>query len=194
MSGWVTVGTAAVSGVLGLGAGAGAAAWLTTRHERTERFRDRMIDAADALVDRLVKAARNNERAQNHLTAAMAERADGREERLGKAKFRIDKAVEHCLRVESDLARIYLLFEGKTAGDQGKAAITAIEDWTNALVDWREGFADGENEVLERHKQAALSGEEAATASRDEAFGELSKQIRREGRLKPFPSPPGSRS
>ena len=52
----VTIGVATLTGLLGLASGAAAAAAVTTSHERAERFRERMIDAADAFVANLVQA------------------------------------------------------------------------------------------------------------------------------------------
>jgi hypothetical protein len=84
------------------------------------------------------------------------------------------------------LARIYLLFDGKTAGDRAAAAITAIEDWSAALVRWSGEFGNSNAEIHNQRKQDADVKEATATTSRDEAFQELSRQIRGEGRLKPF--------
>ena len=53
---WAIILVAVLTGLLGLLSGTAAGAMVTTSHERTERFRERMIEAADAFVEAMVKA------------------------------------------------------------------------------------------------------------------------------------------
>ena len=48
---WATILVAVLAGLFGLFAGASAAAVVTSSHERTERFRDRIIEAASRYIE-----------------------------------------------------------------------------------------------------------------------------------------------
>lgn len=83
----------------------------------------------------------------------------------------------------SDVARIYLLFEGKTAGDR---AIDAIGEWHAALVLLSHEVKNPGTETYKGREKDADLKEQTAISSRDKVFQEMSKQIRAEGRLRLF--------
>jgi predicted ribosome quality control (RQC) complex YloA/Tae2 family protein len=141
---WATIGIATFTGLVGLASGAAAAAYVTTSHERAERFRDRMIDAADAFLGNLVKSEaavettfkqtqefatlrgqRRRELEKTSQQSAAVEdteetqikKAEDFEKEAEKLKRRLDATYMLLSEMQGLLPRLYVVFREESVGN-----------------------------------------------------------------------------
>jgi hypothetical protein len=155
---WVTVLVAVVTGIFGFLSGAGAAAVVTTGHERRQQFRTRMIEAADGFVEKAVSA---------HLLLAAATQAARRADEASRAGHRVssdeewrvagdrgESAGEHIDELMPGIAHLYVVFRGEDVGDRAVSVHGALVDWRGSLVEaLKEGEFSPHEETLEECQQ-----------------------------------------
>jgi hypothetical protein len=130
---WATILVAVLTGLFGFASGAGVAAAVTTRHERREHFRNRMIEKGDQFVEKTVKAhlalgtaqqfAKDaheaEERGDNELANDLWRQAN---ERLGTGARTIDELL-------SLVGYFFVVFPGEEAGLRAVAVHSALVEW-----------------------------------------------------------------
>jgi hypothetical protein len=171
---WVTVVAAAVTGLLGLGAGASAAALIGARQQTIEVFRNRMIEAADQCVSRLTAVSSAASVAQRRL--------DDREPAAEAVKPLADAAWFRG-ELEPHLGRLYVVFPDPRAADLANRFANEIEKWINVL----ERASRSEDSERQTMVETAHRHGDAARAVRDALLREMNRQIRAEGKMLPFP-------
>jgi hypothetical protein len=140
---WATVALGLGTGIIGFAGGAAAAAVVTTRHERVEAFRTRMIEAADEFVEQLAQALEvldnAHEQVQEFLTAqsrAPDEKTEAMAEVLDKTLASAEKTLDHISRL---IPRLYVIFRGRSVGNTGSHASLALGKMQENIRDLRGG-------------------------------------------------------
>jgi hypothetical protein len=174
---WVTSGVALVTGLLGLFAGASAAAVITTRQQTIEVFRNRMIEAADTVVGRLSAVSRAAQHVERRLSDLQPEESFGPDEMnsLRDAAWFRDE-------MEQELARLYVVFHDANVGDMANELAGAIERWIALLEDASRGASAERKSMLD----AAMKQGEEVRIVREKLLREMNRQIRLEGRPRLF--------
>lgn len=164
---WATILVAVLTGLFGFASGAGAAAVVSTSHERAERFRSRMIEAADAFVgalvktDQLIRAAWINTLYAIQLaeggteTYLVRETVEALKRRLGPsldgqevveaerhARGSVDAASESIDEMEHLLPRLFIVFKDEDVGSQSTSLCAAMRD----RLFWMQVRLDGQRE------------------------------------------------
>jgi hypothetical protein len=125
---WTTVAVALIAGFSGVFAGAAAAAVVTTRHERLERFRARMIDAGDDFVGKLMHGLElvddSDKQVRELFTESQSHTRDDQKvhamlRALDKTLVSADQALDEVSRL---IPRLYVVFRGRSVGDGAAAA------------------------------------------------------------------------
>jgi hypothetical protein len=123
---WATVLVAALAGVFGLLSGAAAAAYVTTRHERTERFRERMIEAADGFVEKMIKT-------EGALRAAFEPIEDVRlhpsDEAFAAARWQLGEAARLAAELDGQVPRLFVVFRDEEVGLRAMGVSGALDRW-----------------------------------------------------------------
>jgi hypothetical protein len=176
---WVTIATAVLTGLFGFASGAGLAAIVTTGHERRQRFRERMIQAADSVVELLVEAQLELSRAT---TRARTHTSDDQEAEVSSTEIQprwelVDKHLRVAAAAEDRmlmlLGHLYVTFRGPEVGDKAVAIHTRLVDWHRVLFKARRANDFGRFDAEVRQARNNVS------TARDEFLQELNKQIRR---------------
>jgi hypothetical protein len=164
---WATLLTATLTGLAGVGAGASAAALITARHQTAEVFRNRMFEAADTVVGRIVGPMMSAQAAQDRLLSGEETSAQLQDARWFRGEM------------EGELARLYVVFD-PAAAEMAEDVIRAIDRWLEVLHAAISNEVSADRSVtIEEVQRRATEAKEA----RDSLLHEMNRQMRREGRL-----------
>jgi hypothetical protein len=130
---WATILVAVLTGLFGFVSGAGVAAAVTTRHERREAFRNRMIEKADQFVERTVSAHLALGQAQHWATAAREADKQGDKAAAADAWKLMEQLVDAAGKTIDELMSLvgyfFVVFPGEAAGEKAVAVHGALVDW-----------------------------------------------------------------
>jgi hypothetical protein len=141
---WATILVAVVAGGFGLLSGVAAAAAITTRHETRERFRERMIEAADAFVTQEIKATTALESAYRRIGMERAKRAP-----TWPPLYREVASLEDLTReLENVVPRLFIVFRSRAPSESAAGTSYLINKRRLALKRFAESqHSDDFNEA-----------------------------------------------
>jgi hypothetical protein len=181
---WVTIATAVLTGLFGFASGAGLAAMVTTSHERRQRFRERMIERADSVVEAYVEAqgalalahggARAIQTWRNELDDAQAQaRSAEIQTNWGSLDEPLADASTAGSKMYSQLGHLYVTFPGSAAGDKAVVVHSGLIAWNELLRKARQAndYRQFEAEVNQAR--------EKVQSDRNDFLSELNKQMRK---------------
>jgi hypothetical protein len=197
-SAWTTIGVAALTGLLGLASGAGAAAAVTTSHERAERFRERMIGAADAFVGSLVtseealdtisrqateleslRRIHQSVLAQGHYhEEIMKDKGNEIDQKEGELKASLESADKLLKEMERLLPPLLVVFRGERVGRRATRLWMIMVRRSNFFKLFLSGGLDFEsNEINGKPSKSWNQQIEEMWKSQDEAKRDLLKSF-----------------
>jgi hypothetical protein len=189
-----TVAVALVTGIFGFASGAFAAAVVTTRHERIEAFRARMIETADEFVEQLTQGLELLDNAHEHVKQLFPEsvsyagdKAEATRETVGGILADAEKTLDHVSRL---IPRLYVVFRGRSVGDGGSSAersLTAMKKSIGALQRGEPEQSSRRNLLTDETEEVSVLTEirdhrKSFLRARDDLLIQLNAAIRRNWR------------
>ena len=135
----------AATGLFGFVSGAAAAAVITTNHERREKFRDRMIESADAYFEKASETARQLLQVESKVMDVRSGLITNDDPSFKQHVTDIRSSLGTTHRLIEDLGpmahQMFIVYRDQAVGNNAVGMRTALSDWE----DWLHVLADTPN-------------------------------------------------
>jgi hypothetical protein len=183
---WLAILLPVLTGLFGLLAGASAAAVVTTSHERNERFRTRMMESAEQVVEEMDAVLETLDRALNEAEGAGNDNYGfgEREEYAARGREILDEAISAYEALQRRLARLLLVHGDPRVRNQAREVEWMFGRYAANIRDAISDFSAGRaTERIERSLEVAEERQKFSWMHRNRMLEVFHEEIFRYGTI-----------